>query len=318
MNYGGGAGPDRLGAPRARTGGHGPGRPGGPARRRGLRLPPGGPAVPGLRHPDPDQAELGGRNLFWCPKCQRPSRRTFTATPGPVVRRRGAAQADRSRIRRVSERAPTARRHDSSLRSDRHRRQRHGQLAGLLPDPRPVHPGRADAEPHVEITLPSGLRIAWTPCDLSVVRPGVRAARRRSAGNVGGVPVRRTRPRSTPCTPPHLRRSPLAPRAVGCLLGPALRLGARSGRQPGRPVRAAALMAAAHCRGRGIRCADGHRLDQRCWRVRPPSHWEVQPPPAVGRPHRRGVSLGAGARLWSIRPRGDGGQPDGRWATTRP
>jgi formamidopyrimidine-DNA glycosylase len=28
-------------------------------------------------------AELGGRNLFWCPKCQRPSRRRLPATPVP-------------------------------------------------------------------------------------------------------------------------------------------------------------------------------------------------------------------------------------------
>lgn len=32
--------------------------------------------------------EFGGRNLFWCPKCQRPSRRTFTAKPAPRTAKR--------------------------------------------------------------------------------------------------------------------------------------------------------------------------------------------------------------------------------------
>ena len=51
--------------------------------------------------------------------------------------------------------------HDTSTGSHRHRRQRHGGLAGLLPPPRLRLRGVADKEPHVEVTLPGGLRLAW-------------------------------------------------------------------------------------------------------------------------------------------------------------
>ena len=61
--------PDRHRPARAHARGDGPPAARGRPRRRGLRLPPYGPAVPGLRDAGPHR-RAAGRNLFWCPRCQ--------------------------------------------------------------------------------------------------------------------------------------------------------------------------------------------------------------------------------------------------------
>ncbi len=65
--------PDRHRPPRAPPRGHGPPAPQGRPRRRGLRLPAGEPALH-ICGTEIRTADLVSRNLFWCPRCQRPGR----------------------------------------------------------------------------------------------------------------------------------------------------------------------------------------------------------------------------------------------------
>ena len=60
---------------RAHARGDGPRSAGRRPRRRGLRLPPRRAAVPGVRHARSHRV-VAGRNLFWCPECQRADRLT--------------------------------------------------------------------------------------------------------------------------------------------------------------------------------------------------------------------------------------------------
>ena len=101
-------------------------------------------------------------------------------------------------------------------------------------------PADADDEPHVEVTLPGGLRLAWDTVetirsfDSSWTPPdGERRA--------FGLAFACDDPAEVDATYADLVGPATGPpRALGRVLGPALRQRARSGRQQRRPVRAAA------------------------------------------------------------------------------
>ena len=102
-------------------------------------------------------------------------------------------------------------------------------------------PPDADSQPHVEAQLQGGVRMAWDTID--VIRsfdPGWTPPTG-GHGLASGVRVREPgRSRLDVCRA-RRRRQPRPSRALGCVLGAALRRRSRPGRQLGRPVRRVAV-----------------------------------------------------------------------------